>query len=91
MNEKDGNVQYLLKSIRRLGCTRQIPFVIKHCEEYGDSPAHFVVDEEGPKVVICENRVGNRPADLKKYVKHELIHAYDFCRVRNYSLLVDLV
>ena len=54
---------------------------MKKCEEYGDSPAHFIVDEEGPKVVICENRVENKPSELKKYVTHELIHAYDFCRV----------
>lgn len=70
-------MQFLLYSIYNLGCTKNVIFSCERCEHPGIG-AYFSFREGRQRIVICEN---NSIKGMKSNLIHELLHAYDFCRV----------
>ena len=50
----------------------------QHCEETS-SRAFFA---PGQGVVVCENLLAPAKTLVKESIVHELVHAFDYCRVR---------
>ena len=73
----EGNIQFLLYSFYKSGCTKKVNFECTRCEDPNIS-AFFRIDQGQPKVVICEN---NSLRAIKHTITHELVHAFDYCRV----------
>lgn len=82
----------LMDSIEKLGC--KIPtdfFRLRKCT--GDISGGFVLDVENsssnsqrtvptPKIIVCDNKHLDAET-FRNTVIHELVHAYDSCRVKN--------
>jgi hypothetical protein len=82
-----------MKSIRRLGCGGDS--IVFDCEECGaveeggiPASAFFQVGNGQGRVVVCQDRIYNSQKSLRENVLHELIHAYDYCRVRSRNSLI---
>merc|ERR1711943_83757 len=73
---KDGNIQFLLYSLYKKGCTKNINIECKPCDRE-DIGAYFSMENGKGNVTICEN---NTLRGLKSNITHELVHAYDYCR-----------
>ncbi|XP_065058754.1 mitochondrial inner membrane protease ATP23 homolog [Rhopilema esculentum] len=75
----DPYVKFMIQAMEKLGCN----FILeKHvtCEPCGDK-VNGGFDPERKQVVMCENNISSQTV-MNQVMTHELIHAFDVCRVR---------
>ncbi|KAF2075620.1 hypothetical protein CYY_003088 [Polysphondylium violaceum] len=68
-------LKYIIKDMVRLGC---LPPIIK-CAPCKEESFGYFEPEEG--IVICDN-IQNFPQNIRNTVVHEMVHAYDMCKVK---------
>lgn len=76
--------QFLVQAIEKLGCP--LPKSLLRCQKCTESRATggFTLDKEGkPTVVLCEDvPIMGQKRVMQATVAHELVHAYDACRIK---------
>jgi len=77
--KSDPYVKFMVNALERLGCNFAIE---KHvaCEPCGDKVIGGF-DPDKKQIVMCENNIANQSI-MNQVMTHELIHAFDVCRVR---------
>jgi inner membrane protease ATP23 len=85
---QNSTVQLLIDSIESLGC--KIPpnfFVCRNCD--GNVSGGLAISQSHtqppPQIVMCEN-APMEPETFANTLIHELIHAYDVCRVKKFDM-----
>ena len=72
-----------MRAIRNKGCGDKFEIKCENCKEIGigDQGASFYDPTEN-LIVLCEDRVRLSTREVIVNTSHELVHAFDFCRVR---------
>ncbi|XP_057312834.1 mitochondrial inner membrane protease ATP23 homolog isoform X1 [Hydractinia symbiolongicarpus] len=75
-----GPVQFMLSQLKALGCEISLENKRLLCEPC-DSKLFGGFDPDAKEVILCENNLSSQE-QYNTILTHELVHAYDVCRVK---------
>jgi len=83
---KDQNEEYqmIVRGLKRLGCISKDPDIkCIECDKRTEIPkgANALFSSDEGVTLCCDRLKDILPSRVREIVCHELIHAYDFCRV----------